>query len=338
MATKATGAATDPTPTATAPAEPVVPAAEPAQNTNAIENQLIELQGKLSEFQATQVRLEKERNEAIAERLRQEAMYRGLQNQTTKTLQEAARNRKEYEQAFKDRAAINAIQEQIANQTTVLETLASRVLDADEVKELTYKQREDKLKRAEQALIAAQSAPVTEPAPTAASSQQEAALEFDKSQFVSFYFPGVEVDPNDPRIDWATDITNTQEAFRRFNASMVKIIRETDQAQTQDVVSQLKAQSEASLKELEARNQELTTQNTAEIERVKAESLTTARKEAENRLRKLGADVEGTPVSDGARRTLSQQINEIDDSLLYRDPKEYARQVELVKKQVREIR
>lgn len=335
MAPKATVAATDATPAATAPAEPVAPATEPAQKTEAIENQLTELQSKLAEYQGVQARLEKERNEAIAERLRQEAMYRGLQNQTTKTLQEAAKNRKELEQALKDRAELSSIKETIASQTTILETLANRVLDADEVKELSYKQREAQLKQREQAL-SAQPAPV-EPEQIPASSQQEAALEFDKAQFVSFYFPGVEVDPNDPRIDWASEITNTQEAFRRFNASMVKIVREMDDAHTQDIVGQLKAQSEQALKELEAKSQEAATQSAAEIERIKAETVVTTRKETEKRLRQLGADVEGAPPADGARRTLAQQLEEeVPDSLLYKDPKEYARRVEAVKKRVRE--
>src|SRR6266852_1387584 len=174
---KSTGAATDQTPTATAPAEPVAVPAEPAQK-SAIEQELNELKGKLTDYEQAQARLLKDKNEALAERIRYESMYKGLQNQTTRTLQQAAVDRKALEQALKDRA-------QLADMQTTLETLANRVLDEDERKELSYKQRETKLKLAEQAESVAYSAP-EEPTPAVASSQ-EAALEFDKAQFVNFY-------------------------------------------------------------------------------------------------------------------------------------------------------
>lgn len=330
MAPKSTGAETPATPAATASAEPVVPAAEPANQE--IIAKLEEATAKLVELQASQDKLSREKNDAIATALRADAMYKGLQNQTTKTLQKAAEDRRALAQAQIQAAEIGDIK-------SLLNTLASKVLDEDEAKQLQWNQKELELQRREQAIVnrAAETPVVEEPVATP---QQYTTPEDEKAQFLSYYFPGVEVDPADPNIDWGVGASSTQEAFRRFTTSVLKIKDTKEATKANDAASVLRQQAENQLAELKKQQEELAAKTAEEIAAAKQVATSEARKEAEKRLRAMGADVTGTPIADGGPRTLKQQVEEVlDDNLLRQGKKgqeEYARRVEAIKKQVKE--
>jgi DNA repair exonuclease SbcCD ATPase subunit len=171
-----------------------------------------------------------------------------------------------------------------------------------------------------------------------ASPQQYDTPETTKKDFVEYYFPGLGIDPNDPNIDWATDVPQTESAraFQRFTNSIVRIKNAMDQAKNQDVVAQMQKQAAEQLAAIEAKQQELTAQSAAELEQAKKDAAATARKEAEAKLRKLGADVSGEHADDGARKSFGQQmVEQLDDSLLQTKSgqAEYARRVEAIKQQ-----
>jgi hypothetical protein len=333
MAPKIAGAGTATETATTASAETAASSAEPeAQKNDAFEKQLTELQGKLTELTAERDKVTQEAKDATASRLQYEAMYKGLQNQTTKTLQNAAQTRKDLEQAKLDRAELAQIRE-------ALDTVTNHLLDEDERKELGLRQRELKLKQAEQAITeAAQQAVQESTAQATASPQQYIAPETTKKDFVEYYFPGLGIDPNDSRIDWANDVPQAENAraFQRFTNSIVRIKNEMDQAKNQDVVAQLQKQAEEQLAAIKAEQETKNAQTAAEIEQAKVTAKADARKEAEAKLRKLGADVSGEHADDGARKSFGQQmVEQLDDSLLQTKSgqAEYARRVEAIKQQ-----
>lgn len=323
MASKNTGAETDTTSAATASAEPGDVGTDTANQNDNVTNQLTELEGKLSELQAMQTKLEQERNDAVAARLREEAKYKGLQNQTTKTLQQAAEDRRALEQASKDRAELSEIK-------SLLETLANRVLDEDEKKDLQFRQRELKLKLQEQAQTDAFQRAQAEAAQAVASPQYQNP-EDEKAQFLNYYFPDSGVDSNDPNIDWGDGASSTQEAFRRFTVSVLNIKNKVESARTQNAMAEIQKQTEKALADFKEQQAGL-------IETAKTEAINTARKDSEKKLRSLGAGVQGTPATDGSQRTLAQQMEvELDDNLLRtkEGSKEYNRRIEAIKNQVR---
>lgn len=335
MAPKSSGAETPVETSVTASTEPVAPTGEPAQENNVMQ-ELEQARARLNELQAAQeaaaakaAALETERNNAIANALRADAMYRGLQNQTTKTLQKAAEDRRALAQAQLQAAEIGDIK-------SLLNTLASKVLDEDEAKELKWTQKELEFQRREQALAAKAVEPVEEPVATP---QQYTTPEDEKAQFLSYYFPGVEIDPKDPNIDWGEGASSTPEAFRRFTTSVLKIRDQKEATKANDAVAELRRQAESQLAELKRQQDELAVKTAEEIAAAKVAAEEAARKEAEKRLRAMGADVSGVPVSDGGRRTLAQTLNEqLNDDLL-RTPegrKQYARDLEAVRQRVKE--
>lgn len=330
MARKSTDPDTTAAPAATAIAEPVAQPVATSQDNNALTEQLKELQAKLSEAQATLESTEKAKNEATAKQLQYEAMYKGLQNQTTKTLQKAAEDRKILEQQRQDSAKMAQIEEALA-------TITAHLLDDGERKELELRQRELKLKLAEQADSEARQRAQEQAVQATASPQSYSTLEDQKAQFVNYYYPGQGIDPNDSRIDWASDVVdNPAEALRRFTTSVGKIKDDQYQAKIQDVVAQLKTQNEETLRAHEAKIQELIAENAKSVEQAKVDAKEEARKSGEKRLRQLGADIPGSTSSDGTRRTLQQQMDEeLPDDLAYKDPKEYQRRVERLSKQFR---
>lgn len=329
MAKESTATGTPATTEATAPAEPTVPAGEPAQEI--VANQELEaLRKQVEETTSLVKRIEKEKNDAIANALRIDAQYKGLQNQTTRSLQKAAEDRRALAEARMQAA-------EVADIKSLLSTLASKVLDEDEAKALQYKQKELELQRREEAIKTAATQPVEEPV---VEPQQYTNPENEKAQFLSYYFPGVDVDPNDPNIDWGVGANSTQEAFRRFTTSVLKIKDQKESTKANDAVAELRKQAEEQLAALKKQQEELATKTAEEIAAAKAEAAETARKEAEKRLRALGADVAGTPNPDGSgNKTFGQQMDEVlDDNLLKtkKGQEEYARRVEAIKKQVRE--
>lgn len=331
MATKSTAAATDPTPTATPTGEPVAPTAETVEQKSDVTNQLEELSKKLSEYQALVAQSEAKAKDAEAKALRNEAMYKGLQNQTTKTLQQAAEDRKRLEQLQQDRAELAEIKE-------MLNVVSSRVLDEDERKDLQYRQRELKLKLAEQAVADAAKA-VQQPVQTAASPSYENP-ENVKAQFLEYYFPGIGVDPNDPAIDWGDNASSQQEAFRRFTVSVINLKNQKDQAKTQDAMAAIKAETDKALAVFQAQQEELIKSTSEQVEKAKAEAIETARKDSEKKLRALGADVPGTPPPDsgGQGKTLMNMMNEqLDDKLLQtaKGREEFGRRMEAIRAAVR---
>jgi hypothetical protein len=331
MASNKAGAATDSKPAATATAGPDGGIADAGnQNDSVTINQLTELQGKFSELETFTKRLEQEKNDAVAATLREQAKYKGLQNQTTKTLQDAAENRRVLEQMRQDRAELSEIKE-------VLGTLASRVLDEPERKDLEFRQRELRLKLAEEGVAEAQKRAQEQPA-QAVASPQYSTPEDAKSEYMNYYFPGENVDPNDSNIDWGDGAQSTQEAVRRFNMSVLKIISQKNQARTQDSMAAIQKQTDETLAQFKKEQGELLTKTQEEIEKAKTDAINQARKDSEKKLRALGADVSGTPAPDGGRRTLMEQMtDELPDDLLRTKSgqAEYRKRLEAIKNQVR---
>lgn len=332
MAGKSTATETPVTPEAPAPAEPTATAPAGESGQEIVANQEIEsLRKQIADAAAAMEALSRQRDDAVANALRADAQYKGLQNQTTKTLQKAAQDRRELELARMQAAEVGDIK-------SLLNTLASKVLDEDEAKQLQWKQKELELQRREAALTAAANAPKEEPV---AEPQQYTTPEDEKAQFLSYYFPGVAIDPKDPNIDWGVGATSTQEAFRRFTTSVLKIKDTQESSKANNAVAELQKQAAAQLEAMKQQISDLASKSQEEIAAAKTAAAEEARKEAEKRLRAMGADVSGTPTSDGSgRKTLGQQVNEVlDDSLLSQGPKgvaEYNRRVEAIKKQVRE--
>lgn len=329
MAGKSSATETPVTPEAPAPAETPAPAPAGESGQEIIANQEIEsLRKQIADAAAAMEALARQRDDAVANALRSDAQYKGLQNQTTKTLQKAAQDRRELELARMQAAEVGDIK-------SLLNTLASKVLDEDEAKQLQWKQKELELQRKEAALMAAANAPKEDPI---AEPQQYTTPEDEKAQFLSYYFPGVAIDPKDPNIDWGVGANSTQEAFRRFTTSVLKIKDSQESSKANNAVAELQKQAQAQLEAMKQQISDLASKSQEEIAAAKTAAAEEARKEAEKRLRAMGADVSGTPNPDGTgSRTLAKQIDEeIPDSLLYSDPKEYARRVGAINKQVRE--
>jgi len=309
--------------------EPVLTEVESAGNDNVMK-ELEAVRSNLAALQANYDKATKERNDAIAAALRADAQYKGLQNQTTRTLQKAAEDRRALAQAQLQAAEIGDIK-------SLLNTLASKVLDEEEAKQLQWSQKELEFKRREAAIEASKNAPVDE---SDATPQYNTTPVDEKAQFLSYYFPGVDIDPNDPNIDWGAGATNTPEAFRRFTTSVLKIRDEKEAVKANDAVAIAQKQAAEQLAAIQKQQEELAAKTAQEIADAKAAAIEEARKEAEKRLRALGADVSGTPPPDGSgTKTFGQQLEEtLDDGLLKtkKGQEEYARRVEAMKKQVRE--
>lgn len=332
---KITDAKTAPEPEVTAPAGEPTPPAEGAEQKN--DADAVGLQAKVAELQAIADKLAKERDAATAEKIRQEAMYKGLQNQTTKTLQKAAEDRKALEQERVARAELQEIKQ-------LLGAVTSKVLDESEQKELEYQQREARIK-AEQAWLEAQKANPVQPEPTIA--PQYTDPDAEKARFLDFYFHGIDIDPKDPGIDWGEGETDTRIAFSRFTTSVLKLKAQKDQEKTQDVVATLQKQAAETLAEIKAQQAELKAKADAEVEQAKAEAEEAARKKAEAKLRKMGVDVAGTPPPESdTKRTLGQKIdNDLDESLLTKGKPfskeraegqaEYARRLAAIQNEIR---
>jgi DNA repair exonuclease SbcCD ATPase subunit len=330
MAKESSGANTAPGTVATAAAGNAGTSAEQATQENNVTTQLTELQARLTELEGIKGTLEKEKNEAVAARLREEAKYKGLQNQTTRTLQQAAEDRRVLENMNKDRS-------ELAEMKSVLETLANRVLDEPERKEMEFKQRELKLKLAEQAQVEASQRIQAQAAQAVASTQYQNP-EDEKARFLNYYFPGSGIDSTDPNIDWGDGAESTQEAFRRFTVSVTTIKNQQDQANSQNAMAVMKKQTEDALAELKAKEAELVTKTSEEIAAAKADAIVSARKDSEKKLRALGADVSGTPAPDGSRKSFGQQLEEeLPDDLLRTKSGtiEYTRRIEALKQQLR---
>lgn len=338
MAGKSSAAATDATPPATPSGEPVEQVSEPVeQETVNIAAQIEELQKQLADFNAMKTAKEAAEakvKESEAKALRYDAMYKGLQNQTTRTLQQAAEDRKRLQALESDRAELAEVKEMLSG-------IASRVLDEDERKELQFRQRELKLKLQEQAYAqrAAETA-VEQTAQTAASPSYES-QEDVKARFVNHYFPNSGVNPDDPNIDWGDGSNNQVEALGRFTASVSRIIMQKNDARTQDAMAAIKAETSKALEEFKTQQTELLRTTQEQVAKAKEEAIETARKDSEKKLRALGADVPGTPPPDsqGQGKSFDAMMKEqLDDSLIYTNPKEYARRMEMVRQAVRQGR
>ena len=327
MAGKSSAVETPVTPEAPAVAETPAPA-PPGESAQEIIASGGELQKQIADATALIGKLTKERNDAIANALRADAQYKGLQNQTTKSLQKAAEDRRAL-------ALAQAQAAQIGDIYTVLNSLATKVLDEDEAKAFQWKQKELELNRREEALKV--TPVVEEPVVTP---QQYTTPVDEKAQFLSYYFPGVTLDPNDPNIDWATDAPNSAEAMRRFITSVMKVKDQQESTKANDAVATAQAQAAEQLKAVQKQIEDLSAKTTEEIAAAKVAAAEEARKEAEKRLRALGADVSGTPGPDGSgNKTFGQNLEEVlDDNLLKtkKGQEEYGRRVEAMNRQFRE--
>jgi hypothetical protein len=332
MAKESSATETPVTPAATGtPETPAsTPAGESAQEivaTQAVEK----LQAELDKATAALKQLELERNNAVANAVRSDAQYKDLQHQTTKTLQKAAEDRRALAVAQMQAQEIGDIKQ-------LLNTVIGKVLDEDSAKEFTYAQKDLELKRREAAIEALKNAPV-EPEPEA-EPQNFTTPENEKAQFLSYYFPGVDVDPSDPNIDWGVGAQSTPEAFRRFTTSVLNIKAQKDSTKANDAVVAVQKQATEQLEAVKKQIEDLASKSVEEIAAAKAAAAEEARKEAEKRLRAMGADVSGAAPSDGSgRKTFGQQMEEaVPDSLLTtkKGQEQYAKNLEAIKKQVRE--
>lgn len=127
--------------------------------------------------------------------------YRGIQRTVAAKDQEIARLRAQE----KHLAAIPAI-------AATLNALVSETLGAEKAQVFSTRM-ENELLKAQQAAYQAPVAPQQTP-------------QWDRGSILRAWFPETRVSVDDPRIDWATDALDTEEAQARFRKSVLKIERE----------------------------------------------------------------------------------------------------------------
>lgn len=330
MGPENTGTATEPIQPTPAPAESGTGTSGTDNQKNDVQNQVVMLQKTLEEIQKANEVILREKQEAQALALQNEAKYRGFQQQVTKTLQQAAEDRRALEQLRQSNFKTAEFEE-------MLEAIANRVLDEDERKDLKFRQREAKVKLAEQAVAASQEQIAQSAAPSAASPSYQSP-EDAKAQFLNDYFPGSGIDPKDTRLDWGEGATGA-EAFKRFTNSVVSI----QNARSQDEYAKIQKQTQDALDAFKSQQEEIQKKTEEEISKAKQEAIDAARKDSEKKLRALGADVSGTPSPEPGSGTPSGKslmdiMNEqLDDSLLTtpKGRQEYDRRLRAITSQVR---
>lgn len=269
---------------------------------NEINARIKDLEAQLQKYTGVEDKvksLEAENKKAMADALRWQSGYKGLQANTTAKLQEYAAMQRQLQDAQNTSAQLEGLRETV-------NLLARRMLDEDQAKEFDLQQRELRIRQLEaQAQRVAQ-----QPQPQVAQQPDPVDIDIRKKQYLDYYFPGVEIDPSDSSIDWGEGAPSTDDAMRRFTSSVTRIIQTKGQATTQESV---KSEAEKLLEQIQAQAAQLENAKQLAIEEAKAE----ARKEVEERARRLGIDAgaAGTPASD-VNRKLKTQLDELDESLL----------------------
>ncbi len=161
---------------------------------------------KLEEVTQKATALEAELNQERGKSAQAEAKYKGLQNQTTRKLQEAAQLQRQLQGQA-------ATAQELAQLRQLVEYIARRDLDEGEAQQLEVLRREAAVQAREQALTQPQ--------------QQTNYNVVDettrKQQFLEAYFPNSGIDPDDPNLDWGEGLTDQGEAFRRLSTSVKKV-------------------------------------------------------------------------------------------------------------------
>lgn len=244
-------------------------------------------------------RLEDENKRATAEALRWQSGYKGLQANTTAKLQEAAAMQRQLQEAQNTSGQLEALRDTV-------NLLARRMLDEDQAKEFELQQRELRIRQLEAQAQRPQQQQVVQ--------QQYAEPyvdpEIQKKQYLDYYFPGVNVDPTNPDIDWGEGAPSTADAMRRFTASVTKIMQDTGSRTQQE---RTKSEAETLLEQIQAQAAQLENAKQLAIEEARAE----VRREVEERARRLGIDAgtAGAPVPEATRKVRTQ-LDDLDDSLL----------------------
>jgi hypothetical protein len=269
---------------------------------------------ELAKIEASAKGAEDRAKTAEAAALRWESSYKGLQKQTTQSLQAAAEDRRrlvETERTHQDLlTALGGLQDVRDS----ISALAGKMLDEDQAREFNIARRESALRREEDIAKQRQSqqSQIVEPA----QSQQFTYTDpnEEKRNFLNYYFPDSGVDPTDPNIDWGEGATSQQEAFRRFTVSVTRIQKDSGQSQERQ---ESQTEAEKFLAELKKEREEFEAQKTQALEEVQ----TQARKQVEERLRKLGVDSGSVATQSGSDPKMNTKLSEISEADLMRgDP------------------
>lgn len=287
-----------------------------------------ELTTQLEEYkslQGTIKELEEAKKKSDAEALRWQATYKGLQGSTTQKLQELA-------QLQKQTQANNVMGQELDGIKQMINVLIANTLDEQSAKALELQMRESQLRRQEEAARNSASQPTDQQLTNPQYDPDQ--LRQQKEAYLKGYFPGLadDIDPDDPRIDWANGAQNQAEAVARFTSSVSRIIYEPKPVETTAPLSVdelVKAQLEQFRTEQKAELEKLAQEREAAIEAAKE----AARKEFEERARKMGIDTTSAPPPENQRKS-NVALRELDDSLLTtpKGAQEYRRRLEELKK------
>lgn len=272
--------------------------------------QLVDLDKKLKDS-------ERETQTQKAEAARWQASYKAYQANTTASLQDAARMRKQLEEQSRVQEELAATRAQVTALGENLAFILSKVSDEDAAKEFTLRQREANLRQMEEAARLRTQAPVLQPTQDY---QGYVDPDIQKRQFLEFYFPNSGIDHNSSAIDWAPDAQSTQDAFRRFTTSVQKLMME-QRSQPQNQEPAVQSEAETLLAQLRKEREELEASRATAA----AELKETARKEVESRLRATGAD-SGNSSQTASSARVATQLNEVDERQLYTGDTRAARQ------------
>jgi DNA repair exonuclease SbcCD ATPase subunit len=272
------------------------------QEGDALSDKLKQLEEQLKGYSGLDARvksLQEENRRATAEAMRWQSGYKGLQQRTTEKLQEAAALQRQLSEAQQTAGQLSELRETV-------NLLARKMLDEDQAKEFDLQQRELRIRQAE-AMVQQRA---QQPSPQQAQpAQQYVDPDIQRRQYIETFFPGVDIDPNHPDIDWGEGASNQSEAFARWTASVARVMMGQDRKEEQEI----KSEAQRLLEQTQAQLVELTKAKDLAIEEAKAQ----ARKDVEERLRKLGIDAGGTSPASASTRKAQVDLNELDETTLY---------------------
>lgn len=294
---------------------------------------------QLAQIEKRTKELEDQHKTAQAEALRWQSSYKGLQRQTTQAMQQAAEDKRRLVDLERERVQYLQSLSSIEDVRQSVSALASKMLDEDAAKDFNLSQREMLLRRQEE--LAKQRVQQQQQAVTQQPVQYQPYTdpEEQRKMFLEAYFPGSGVDPNDPSIDWAPDATNPQEAMSRFTSSVYRIFREQlNQPQQGEAVQ---SEAEKLLEQFRQEREALAASQARALEEVKLE----AKRDVEERLRKMGMDAE-PPAGNRSASTprIETRLNALDESSMMSGDvntrkaaqKKYQDEVEEIKRHLRD--
>ena len=325
----------------TAPAtETQEPEAAPSNQENAeLTQRLADYEKRVQELAKIEERaktLEAEHKASQADSLRWHSAYKGLQRQTTQSMQTAAEDRRRLSELERVNQQLLGALGSMEEVKQSIVSLAAKTLDEDGARDFQLSQREAALKRQE--ALAQQRAQMATQPPPVQQYQPYMDPEEQRKQFLEAYFPGSGLDPNDPNIDWAEDATNPSEAMSRFTRSVYGIFRAVQGQQPAPEVAGL-SDAQQLLEQIRQETESMQASRTKMAEELRAE----ARRDVEERLRRMGVDQEPVNNRTTSSPRIETQLNELDEtSMMTGDvnsrrlaQKRYSEQVEEVKRQLR---